>query len=79
MRYQIKPRQGTYLLQTLHGQFIGFHCLIFFLNIDKLDSILISSGIICHILGPKRPDFHLLMILFLKKQKDYHLDISQFL
>ena len=57
MIYQIKPRQGTYLLQILHGQFIGFHCLIFFLNIDKLDSFIISSGIIYHILGPKKARF----------------------
>ena len=42
----------TYVLHKRHGQFLGVHSRIFFLN-NVGDTILNSVGKMSHILGPK--------------------------
>ena len=44
---------GIYVLQILHGQLVGFHFLIAFLNPKKVSTCQITCGISSQILGPK--------------------------
>ena len=46
------PRPCTYVLHILHGHLIGFHFLIFFVNLDK-ENFFISLGTIDQIRGPR--------------------------
>ena len=48
-----KPTLGIYVLQILHGQLVGFHFFIAFLNSDKVSICLITGGISSQSLGPK--------------------------
>ena len=48
-----KPNSGSKCLQSLQGQFFGFHLLISDLKDSKQDEFLISIGIEFHINGPR--------------------------
>ena len=48
-----KPTLGMYVLQILHGQLVGFHFFIAFLNPEKVSICRITDGISSQILGPK--------------------------
>ena len=48
-----KPTLGMYDLQILHGQSVGFHILISFLNPSKDSICQITGGINYQLLGPK--------------------------
>ena len=42
-----------YSLQSVHGQFVGIHVLIFVLKLLRVPLFLISAGTMSHILGAK--------------------------
>ena len=42
-----------YVLQILHGQLLGFHFFIAFVNPDKVSICQITGGISSQSLGPK--------------------------